>query len=106
MPTPPTPILIRGIRYPSMAAAARKLGVSSTTVFNALERGTLDRVGLGIPAYKTNSIPVTIRGVTYASQCEAARQLGVKQNTIALAYKRGTLDKVGLRKAKMSDPKS
>lgn len=37
---------IRGVEYPSRAAAARALGVSREAVVQALRRGTVDRVGL------------------------------------------------------------
>lgn len=40
------PVLIRGKHYPSQAAAARALGVSPATVFQALNTGTIDHVGL------------------------------------------------------------
>ena len=42
----PVPIRIRGEEYPSESAAARALGVSQSAVHRALERGTLDRVGV------------------------------------------------------------
>lgn len=44
--TPPTPVAIRGERYPSIAAAARALRVTPKTIRNALERGTQDRIGI------------------------------------------------------------
>lgn len=48
------PVVIRGIHYPSMAAAAKKLKISRGTVFKALEKGTLDYAGLGRSYWRRN----------------------------------------------------
>lgn len=88
------PVVIRGRHYPSQKAAAQALGVTPATVNDALNRGTIDRVGLGRAA--ASAVPVTIRGRRYASQTEAARALGVSLATVWRARRRGTLDRVGL----------
>jgi len=41
------PVTVRGKVYPSMSAAARELGVSPQSVWDAVERGNTDGVGLG-----------------------------------------------------------
>lgn len=40
------PVRIRGVDYPSIRSAARALGVGVGTVCTALDRGTVDHVGL------------------------------------------------------------
>ena len=40
------PVTIRGVTYESRAEAADALGVSRNTIYKALERGTLENVGL------------------------------------------------------------
>lgn len=40
------PVTVRGVRYPSMKAAADALGVVHSTVRKAAMQGTLDSVGL------------------------------------------------------------
>ena len=56
-------ITIRGVDYASGAAAGRALGVRRSTVNNAIERGTLQYVGLG-RNYLTKT-PVIVDGVKY-----------------------------------------
>ena len=41
---------IRGVRYPSLSEAARRLAVSRQVVHKAADAGLLDTVGLGRPA--------------------------------------------------------
>ena len=74
------PVVIRGARYDSAAAAARDLGVSVQTVISARQRGTLESVGLGLHGNRgggSNRRAVTIQGHTYESRKDAARALGV-----------------------------
>lgn len=86
------PVRIRGVDYPSQKAAGEALGVWPSTIGKALERGKIDRVGLGL-----SGVPVVIRGVSYPSMSAAARALGVHCETIRTAKRRGTLDGVGRR---------
>lgn len=83
MTYPATPVLIRGVRYRSMAAAARHLGVHLSTVWTALETGRLDHCGLGRwqPGY--------LDGVPYPSVTAAARQLGIPPTTLHRHIKTG-----------------
>lgn len=85
------PTLIRGVLYESMSDASRKLGVSYSAVWNAAERGALDKVGL----WRRN---VNVRGVDYKSMSAAARALGVTYSTVRDALERGTQDNIGSRK--------
>lgn len=41
------PIVIRNVRYPSHAAAARALGITRSAVTRHALNGTLDKAGLG-----------------------------------------------------------
>ncbi len=81
---PPVRTIIRGVEYPSMAAAARALGVHRSVVWRAAERGTLDRVGFG------DKVPVTIDGITYPSLSEAGRALGITRQAVASRVRWGT----------------
>lgn len=66
-----TLIDVRGTIYPSMSEAARQLGVSVTTIYGALERGTLDTCGL------PDKHAGYLDGVWYPSKVAAARTLGI-----------------------------
>lgn len=92
------PLVIRGVEYPSLSAAAADLGVSIPAVCNARKRGRLDTVGLD--PVDTRPMPITIRGVEYPSQYAAAKALRVTTSTIWNALERGTIDNAGLRKQK------
>lgn len=83
------PTMIRGVLYESIADAARKLGVSHSTVWQAIEAGRVDKVGL---PYKK---PITIRGIEYESYSAAARALGVTPPTVREAVQRGNQDNIG-----------
>lgn len=74
----PNPVTIRGITYPSMAAAARTFGLNPGTVFKAKEEGRLDHCGLG----QNKAQPVTIDGVEYPSIQQAARATGINFETL------------------------
>jgi hypothetical protein len=43
----PVPVVIRGVTYESLSAAARALGVTVQAVHDGLERGRADQIGLG-----------------------------------------------------------
>jgi hypothetical protein len=81
---PPVRTIIRGVEYPSMAAAARALGVNRVAVWQAAERGTLNRVGFG------DKVPVIIDGITYPSLSEAARALGITHQSVSSRVRWGT----------------
>lgn len=78
-----TPCTVRGKTYPSIAAAARALGVTTSALWQRIERGTQDRAGA--PRGK----PVEARGVRYASTKEAAAALGVRPGVIRAYICRG-----------------
>lgn len=72
-----TPVRIRGVDYPSQAAAAKALGLSHHTIYSALERGTIDHVGRG-QGWKRRYI--RLGGVLYRSIAEAGRAYGRSKN--------------------------
>jgi hypothetical protein len=81
----PEPVLIRGVRYPSMGAAARALGVTRRAIVHALDEGTPDRVGTG----KSQPRKFIYRGVTYRSQAACARAFRIPSNTFNDRLARG-----------------
>ncbi|MBC6437127.1 MAG: hypothetical protein GDA52_03060 [Rhodobacteraceae bacterium] len=86
------PITIRGVTYPSQAAAARALGVSTSSVARLARRGEPDSIGIGTKSGQ----PITIRGVTYPSQAAAARALGISRQAVNDATRTGRLERCGL----------
>jgi len=82
---PPVRTIIRGVEYPSMAAAARALGVNRVAVWQAAERGWLDGVGTGM-----KRTPVTIDGITYPSLSDAGKALGITRQAVASRVRWGT----------------
>jgi hypothetical protein len=83
----PVIIRIRGVTYPSIGQAAREIGVSRRAITNALDRGTIDEVGLRLVGPKPN--PVTIGGITFPSKQFVANALGKSVHAIVMAVKRG-----------------
>lgn len=43
----PVPVTVRGETFPSISACARHFGISPQAVWDALERGSTDGIGLG-----------------------------------------------------------
>lgn len=76
-------VRIKNHVYPCVKAAAKAKGVSTSTIYAAMERGTIDNVGAGQGRSETKNHnggrkpkPVTIGPVTFASRAEASRVLG------------------------------
>lgn len=90
------PVTVRGVDYPSISAASRALGVSTSPLSRALAVGKQDNVGLSRPGAVGPRQPITIRGVTYKSMTAAARALGIPQTNLTTMRNRGTLDAAGL----------
>lgn len=87
------PVRIRGVDYPSQAAAARALGVSVSTIGMALAVGRPDAAGLGSGfGGGRPGKPCWYRGVRYPSRTAAARACGVSvaavSKTVRAAAKR------------------
>lgn len=83
-------IRIRGVVYSSVPEAANALGVSKSTIYTCLHRGTIDTVGLGgkSPNYKnrqpSREVPVVLFSgrLEFRNTREAAKALGYSQNAL------------------------
>jgi hypothetical protein len=83
------PLFIRGVKYESMAAAARALGVSKNAVAYAKRTDQLETLGIGP---KGNRIPIVIGHRQFESINQAARILGVGSKRLARASLDGRLE--------------
>lgn len=85
------PIQIRGVDYPSMRAAAEALGVTHGAIWQALEKGRLERVGLGIHGNWNGGAhlrkPCWFRGKHYPSRAAAARAHGLTVSAVCQSVK-------------------
>ena len=87
----PVPVRIRGVVYPSIAAAAAAVGVDPSTISKSLARqGDADGCGLGANAPRrkyrgtaTYQRPVTIHGVSWPSVTAAAADLGMTRDAMS-----------------------
>ena len=86
-----SPVLIRGVEYPSQAEAARQLGVTPDTIRSALDKGTLKKVGL-----KKLHERVVLNGISYRSVHAAAAATGISR--YALAYWKDKAKYFGVRR--------
>lgn len=93
------PITIRGVTYPDAHAAGKALGVSYQTVYCAVCRGNIERVGLGID-YRNRRVkggkppkPVIIAGRRFASIAALARALGREPRNVRISLKAGDVAK-------------
>ncbi len=79
------PVRIRGVIYPSQAAAARALSLNPLTIANALDAGRVDEVGLGIRRGGHPGKPCIYRGKAYPSRKAAALACGVSIAAVSKA---------------------
>lgn len=85
-----TPIMIKGVEYPSINAAARATGFAVSTVYRYASEGRLEDLG------QDRYTRVRIRGAEYPSINAAAEALGVSPSTVSKALFKGRIDNVGL----------
>ena len=71
-------VKIRGVTYESVRHAASALSVSKFSIYAALNRGTIDRVGLA----PTQRKPVVLEGLSFKSLGDASIQLGFNRSFI------------------------
>ena len=71
-------IKIRGVTYESVRHAADSLGVTRDAVYSALQRGSMDMVGLG----DTQSRPINLDGVQFKSMGAASVALGFNRSFV------------------------
>ena len=69
-------VKVRGVTYESVKEAADALGVTIAGVYTALDRGRIDKLGLG----KTIPKKMVIGNVTFKSASEAGRALGFSRS--------------------------
>lgn len=72
------PVEINGVRYPSMTAAAQALGVQPSTIFRAIELGTVADFRPG----RTKRRGVIACGVPFESVSDAARAWGCSRSAV------------------------
>jgi hypothetical protein len=78
-------IKVRGVTYGSVKEAAEALGVNFHSVYSALNRGGLEKLGLG----KTKPKPVTIGNTTFRSMTAASVALGLGRSYLEWAMREG-----------------
>lgn len=78
-------IKVRGVTYSSVKEAAEALNVSFHSVYSALDRGGLDKLGLG----KTKPKPITIGDTTFRSMTQASIALGLGRSYLEWANRDG-----------------
>lgn len=95
-------VTVRGVTYPSAHEAAAAHGVAVATVYCAISRGRIDRLGLG-PDYKARKHgggqkpqPVTVAGQRFASLAELARAIGRTPKAVRVSWKRGQRESIVL----------
>lgn len=86
-------IEVRGKTYKDAHAAARALGVSVSTIYTALHRGTIDRVGIGAGRGTRDASrqekPVRIGPLTWRSRKDCAADLGVDERYVGKVLREG-----------------
>jgi hypothetical protein len=83
-------ITIRGVHYPTQAAAARALGVSRQTVTSAVKAGRTEFIGLGYaPGAHRAPQPITVDGVQYRSLTAAAVATGYPHKRLRMFLNEG-----------------
>jgi len=73
---------VRGVMYQSTAEAARQIGVSYSTLRDAIDRGAQDACGLQCLAGHLDGVP-------YPSKAAAARALGISPQLLHLRISKG-----------------
>lgn len=91
---------IRGVVYPSISEAARQLGVNVSTVFAALNNGTLETCGL------KDRYAGYLDDVWHPSKSAAARDLGISQPALAKRIERGTATWLPVNETKPQGPRT
>jgi len=78
---------VRGEIYPSVKAAAETQGVTINAVYSALNRGNIDKLGLG----KARKKPIDVYGVLFPSMTAAALALNFKRGYLSTVLRRGSV---------------
>jgi transposase len=78
----PVTVVVDGVQYPSVTAAAQALGVSRPTVDLWCQHHPARAWRVPTPPHPGPGMPVVVDGVQYPSRAAAARALGVHATTI------------------------
>lgn len=79
-------VKIRDKTYDSVKHASACLGVSKFSIYAALNRGTIDRVGL----VSAKGKPILLDGLKFKSMCNASIQLGFNRSFVRWAITSGS----------------
>lgn len=87
-------VVVRGKVYPNATAAAKALKVAESSVFCAIMRGNVDRLGLGIDYKKRvtkggKCRPVTIAGKQFESMAALAKAIGRPAKSVRFSLNAG-----------------
>lgn len=93
-----TDIVVRGVVYADVGAAAEGEGVTKDAVWRAIAAKRLDKLGTRKKKLRVDAMPVRIRDRTFPSVAAAAKHFGVGRSAIYQALARGRIDRVGLRR--------
>ena len=77
----PKPITIRGTTYPSRRAAANALGITTSSLYEAIRKGRIDCPNLGRLAHPPT--PTRVLGRDFPTRKAAADWLGVTPTQLA-----------------------
>lgn len=84
--TEAVPTTIRGVTYPSRAAAARAVGVTRQAVTGGIKADRLDQVGAPYPQAK----PFEMHGVSFPTRAAASMALGQSRNYVSYVLRHGS----------------
>lgn len=84
----PVPITIQGVEYPSMAAAAKAGGITTSALQGRLKAGWPDEK-LFEPVQKKGPRPIEIDGQVYPTITAAAKANGIKVKTLQSRMRAG-----------------
>lgn len=88
---------VRGVVYPTVRAAAEAFGIGTNTIYQLLEKGRADMIGMGRARPNNGGYrckPFTIAGVTYRSQQDASVAIGRNKDYVSWAIRKGSEDAV------------
>ena len=79
-------VLARGVTYGSVKECSEALGVTVAAVHSALDRGSIDKLGLG----RTRPKPVDVEGLKFRSMSAASLALGLPRCYVQEAFAIGS----------------
>lgn len=100
-------VSVRGKTYDSVEEAAKANNVAVASVYCALTRGNIERLGLGVDyeARKTKGgkppKPVSVCGIKFESMAELARAIGREPKKLRQSLRRGNTAKMRIVRAVM-----